>query len=125
MTYRLSDLALAAVKEAPFEAFPQDVGVHEVRRLREGEVSVLLAEVTTARSRAVIIAEGKGPDPAAWKRVWASDPDHTVVLVDAFDLGADGKTEILVERLHRGEASEWTLLRRDESGWKPVGVRTN
>lgn len=118
-------VVVAALKGAPFTASAQDIGVHEVRRLREGDVSVLLAEVTTAHARSVIIMEGKGSDPAAWTRVWHSDPAQTVVLVDAFDLGADGKTEILVERIHRGEASEWTLLRRDDAGWKPVAVPSN
>ena len=118
-------VVVAALKTAPFEAAAQDIGVHEVRRLRDGDVSVIVAEVTTALARSVIIAEGKGADPAAWSRVWASDPAQTVVLVDAFDLGADGKTEIFVERIHRGEASEWILLRRDDSGWKPVSPPTN
>lgn len=116
---------VAALKDAPFEAAAQDIGIHEVRRLREGDVSVLIAEVTTAQARAVVITEGSGADPTKWKRVWTSDPGQTVVLVDAFDLGADGKTEILVERIHRGEASEWILLRRDDTGWKPVAAPSN
>jgi hypothetical protein len=113
-------VVVAAMKDAPFDATAQEIGVHEVRRLREGDTSVIVAEATTAHARSVVVSEGNGSDASGWKRVWASDPEETVILVDAFDLGADGKTEILLERQHRGELSEWILLRRDAGGWKPV-----
>lgn len=114
------DVALVALKAEPFNAQAVDVGLHEVRRLREGETSVLVLETTTSRGRVILIAEGEGRDPAGWKTVWTSAPDEQTTLVDIFDLGADQKTEILLERLHRGEPSEWVLLRRDDKGWSPV-----
>lgn len=113
-------VVVAGLEAEPYGATPQEIGVHEVRRLREGDASVLVAEASTSRARVVLIAEGNGSDPAAWTRVWASDPAQTHVLVDAFDLGADGTTEILLEREHRGEQSEWVLLRRVDGAWKSV-----
>ena len=113
-------VALAALEAEPFNVEPQAVGLHEVRRLREGATSVIVMETTTGSGRVILIAEGQGSNPEGWKVVFATEPTASVTLVDVFDLGADDKTEILLERLHRGEPSEWVLLRRDDAGWKPV-----
>lgn len=114
------EVARGALQAEPFNAPPAEVGIHEVRRFREGDRSVLVVEATTGRGRVILIAEGEGRDPAGWKVVWSSEPDAQMTLVDIFDLGADQKTEIFLERLHRGEPSEWVLLRRGERGWAPV-----
>lgn len=102
---------------------PQDISVRQVRRFRDlhPTESVLVIDALAAGSRAIVVAEGNGPDPAGWRITWTNVADEgkaPLILVDTFDLGADGKAEILLERVHRGEPSEWHLLRRDATGWR-------
>ncbi len=100
---------------------PANISVRTVRRFRDVHPtkSVMVLDAFAADARAIVIAEGDGPDPASWEITWkrVADPGKPpLAVVDAFDLGADGKAEILLEKIHRGEPSEWILLHRDAAG---------
>lgn len=110
-----------AVRAFAGEVVPGDIRVREHRRLRDGEASVIVIEAIAGDTRAILIAEGDGPDAANWKIVWkdlATGAKPNLEIVDSFDLGADGTPEVLFERVHRGEPSEYVLLRRSGGTWK-------
>jgi hypothetical protein len=99
----------------------EPVSVRQLRRMQDGKTSILVIDAASGADHAIVIAEGTGADPAGWKVVWsdAADSTHPAwVLVDAFDLGAEGHPEVLLERPHRGESSDWKLLGRGTGGWK-------
>lgn len=99
----------------------EPVSVRQLRRMQDGGTSILVIDAASGADHAIVIAEGTGADPAGWKVVWsdAADSTHPAwILVDAFDLGADGHPEVLLERPHRGESSDWKLLGRGADGWK-------
>lgn len=103
------------------QVVPGDIRVRDHRRLRDGDASVLVIEALAGDIRALLIAEGEGPDATNWKIVWkdlAMGAQPNLEIVDSFDLGDDGTPEVLVERVHRGEPSEYMLLRREKGAWK-------
>ena len=115
-------IAVAALAgETSGGATASDIKVRDHRRLRDGDTSILVIEAIAGSMNAVVIAEGDGPDASKWKIVWtdlAKSGKANLEIADSFDLGADGTPEILFERVHRGEPSEWVLLRRSAGAWK-------
>ncbi|HVO30329.1 MAG TPA: hypothetical protein VMV18_06320 [bacterium] len=108
-------IAALALKEANESTV--GLSLNQSRRFREGNVSVMVVDADAGSRHVVAIAEGSGRDPAAWKIAWSSvapSSDAHFVLADAFDLGADGHGEVLLER----EPAEWVLLRRNGGTWK-------
>jgi len=114
--------ARAVVRLALGDKAPGTLSLRSVRRMTDGSQQILVADVALGSGgHAVVIAEGAGTDPTGWKAVWSDLTDGSqpaLLLVDAFDLGADGHPKVLLERPKRGGATEWILLRRDAKGWR-------
>lgn len=114
-------IAAAALASAGVKVEAGDVDLDVVRRFREAKTAVVAVDGDAGGRHVVAIAEGNGVDPAAWKIAWSSvtrDAQPKTTLVDAFDLGADGHADVLLET-ERGEAMEWILLHRGNGTWKP------
>ncbi len=111
-------IAVAALVTPQSTLATGEVAVREVRRLRDADRSVMVVDATGGGRQVVVIAEGNGPAPRDWRPVWSSlerMPGVPLALVDTFDLGADGRMEILLER---SDATAWLLLRRHEREWR-------